>query len=49
MKEFFTSASGRQKLFAAGAAVLVLAGGFALRWCVVEAGMHPVLTTAGLG
>lgn len=30
MKEFFTSASGRQKLFAAGAAVLVLAGGFAL-------------------
>ncbi len=34
---------------ALGLAACVLAGGFALRWCVVEAGMHPVLTTAGLG
>lgn len=31
-----------------GLAASILAGGLALRWCVVEAGMHPVLSVLGL-
>lgn len=39
----------RAPLVAVGASALVLAGGFFLRWCVVEAGAHPaVMTLAGV-
>lgn len=34
---------------ACGLAACVLVGGFSLRWCLVQAGMHPVLMAAGAG
>ena len=32
-----------------GLAASVLVGGFALRWCIVNAGMHPALSVLGFG